>query len=120
MHPAGEKCCSTRHILLFAFHFLMDAKLHTRKLDQSNRNRHSPRTSVRGLSLHPQQHQFHNKLRGHVQTRITLICSTTRGLSQLHHLARAALGHGMAPVVLNKSSRGGSRGVDFMGSEDRL
>lgn len=94
--------------------------LHTRKLDQSNRNRHNPRTSVRGLSLHPQQHQLHNELLGHVRTRITLTCSTTRGLSQRRHLARAALGHSTVQVVLNKSSRGGGRGVDFMCSEGCL
>jgi hypothetical protein len=116
----GKKCCSTRRISPFAFHLRMDPKLHTRKLDQSNRNQHSPRTSVRGLSLHPQRHQLHNEFRGHVQTRITLTCSIIRGLSQRHHLAKAALGHSTAQVVLNKSSRGGGRGVDFMGSEDRL
>jgi hypothetical protein len=116
----GKKCCSTRRISPFAFHLRMDPKLHTRKLDQSNRNQHSPRTSVRGLSLHPQRHQLHNEFRGHVQTRITLTCSIIRGLSQQHHLAKAALGHSTAQVVLNKSSRGGGRGVDFMGSEDRL
>jgi hypothetical protein len=113
----GKKCCSTRRI---AFHLRMDPKPHTRKLDQSNKNRHSPQTSVRGLNLHPQRHQLHNEFRGHVQTRITLTCSTTRGLSQRHLLARAALGHSTAQVVLNKSSRGDDRGADFMGSEDRL
>lgn len=117
---AGEKCCTTCRISPFAFRLRMDPKRRTRKLDQSNRNRHSPRTSVRGLSSHPQRHQLHSEFRGHAQTRITPTCSTTHGLSQRHHLARAALGRSTAQGVLNKSSRGGSRGVDFMGSEDRL
>jgi hypothetical protein len=86
-------------------------KLRTRKLDQSSRNRHSPQTSVRELSLHPQRHQLHNKSRG----QIILTCNTTqtRGLFQRHHLARAGLGHSMARVVLNKSSRGDGRGGDL-------
>lgn len=120
-HPAGEKkCFSTRHVSPFASHLRVDPKLHTRKLDQNNRNRHSLRTSVRGLSLHPQRHQLHSEFRAHVQTRITPTCSTTRGPSQQHHLARAALGHNTAQVVLNKSSRGGDRGVDFMDWVDRF
>ena len=120
-YPAGEKFgCSTRRISPFAFNLRMDPKLPTRKLDQSNRNQHSLRTSVHGLSLHPQRHQLHNKFRGHVYTRITLTSSTTHGLSQRHHLARAALGHNTGQVVSKISSRGGGRGVDFMGWEDRL
>ena len=88
-------------------------KLHTRKPGRSSRNRHSPQTSVRELSLHPQRHQFHNEPREHVQTRITLICNTTRGLSQRHHLARAALGRSSVQVALNRSSRGDGRGGDL-------
>ena len=93
------------------FPSLNGPKLRTRKLDQSSRNRHSPQTSVRELSLHPQRHQLHNKSRG----QIILTCNTTqaRGLFQRHHLARAALGHSMAQVVLNKSSRGDGRGGDL-------
>ena len=66
---------------------------------------------MRELSLHPQRHQLHNKSRG----QIILTCNTTqaRGRFQRHHLARAALGHSMAQVVLNKSSRGDERGDDL-------
>jgi hypothetical protein len=95
------------------FSSLDGPKLHTRKPDQSSRNRHSPQTSVRELSLHPQPPQFHNEPREHVQTRITLTYNTTRGLSQRHHLARAALGRSSAQGALNRSSRGDGRGGDL-------
>jgi hypothetical protein len=111
-HSAGTKF-AVKRIFHFAFSYLDEPKLRTRKLDQSSRNRHSPQASVRELSLHPQRHQFHNERRGRVQTRITLICSTTRGLSQRHHLARAALGRSTAQAVLNKSRRGDGRGGDL-------
>jgi hypothetical protein len=116
-HSAGTKFAVKLVALLFIFG---RTKLRTRKLDQSSKNLHSPQISVRELNLHPQRHQFHNKSRGHAQTRITLTCSTTRGLSQRHHLARAALGHSTAQVVvLNKSRRGDGRGDDLWIRYDR-
>ena len=99
--------------LTICFSSLDGPKPHSRKLDQSNRNRHSPQTSVRELTLHHQRHQLHNESRGRVRMRIILICSITRGLFQRHHLARAALEHSTAQAALNISSRGDGRGGDL-------
>lgn len=105
----GVECVVSPHFLSS----LDGPKLHTRKPGRSSKNRHSPQASVHELSLHRQRHQFHNEPRGHVQTRITLTCNTIRGLSQRHHLARAALGRSSAQVALNRSSRGDGRGGDL-------
>jgi hypothetical protein len=102
-----------RFICHLLFQCRMDQKLHNKKLDQSSRNRHSPRTSVRGSSLRRQQHRFHKERRGHVQTPAIPTSSTTRGLSQPHHLARTASGHSTAQVVLSNSSRGGGSWGDM-------
>jgi hypothetical protein len=114
-HSAGTKMLLKLSYLTICFSSLDGPKPHSRKLDQSSRNRHSPQTSVRELILHPQRHQLHNGSRGRVRTRIILTCSITRGLFQRHHLARAALGHRHSTVqaVLTKSSRGDGRGGDL-------
>jgi hypothetical protein len=91
MHSAWTIWFLNLSCLTVYFLQLDGPKPHTKRLDPSSRNRHSPQTSVRELILHPQRHQLHN-----VQTRIIPTFSTTRVQAQRHHLARAASGHSMA------------------------